>query len=210
MRNHQRRSQDAQSKEKSKAFMKSLVEATAPLQHVNIVRHIIPDDGTFPNNALLPLLVYQQAHRAGEKNAGDLIKELLETNSWTYSWEDGIYDYHHYHSTAHEVLVVTRGSARVQFGGPDGVTLPVETGDVIIIPAGVAHKSLDSTDDFTCIGAYPAGQEYDMNYGREGERPKADENINALPMPENDPIYGGDGPLVKNWFSERDQATGIL
>lgn len=33
--------------------MKSLVKATRPLQHINMLRHILTDDGTFPNNGLL-------------------------------------------------------------------------------------------------------------------------------------------------------------
>jgi uncharacterized protein YjlB len=182
--------------------MKSLVEATKPLQNVNIIRHIFSDDGIFPNNGLLPLLVYQKAFQIPLREESEMVKELLETNSWTNAWEDGIYDYHHYHSTAHEVLVVAEGSARVQFGGPQGVTLTLEAGDVIVIPAGVAHKRLDHTETFTCIGAYPTGQIYDMNYGKNEERERAERNIKNLPLPESDPVYGNDGPLIKNWDGE--------
>ncbi len=32
-----------------------------------------------------------------------------------------------------------------------------------------------------------------------GERPGADHNIAALPIPDNDPIYGADGPLRQIW-----------
>ena len=183
--------------------MKSLVDALQPIQKLNIVRHILTEDGDFPNNGLLPLMVYRQAIQIPEENEGDTIKEILETNSWTNSWVDGVYDYHHYHSTAHEILVILRGSCRVQFGGPNGITLALEKGDVVIIPAGVAHRKVDDSDGFTCLGAYPDGQQYDMNYGEAGERAKADENIRNVPQPENDPLYGNDGPLIKNWFSER-------
>lgn len=191
--------------------MKSLMEALQSIQNLNITRHILTEDGDFPNNALLPLLLYRQAIHLPE--GGDetgIIREILETNSWTNSWVNGIYDYHHYHSTAHEVLVITKGSARVQFGGPNGITLPVEKGDVIIIPAGVAHKRIGDADGFTCMGAYPEGQQYDMNYGRKGERPGAAANIKKVALPENDPLYGNDGPLIKNWFSAKDQASSVL
>jgi uncharacterized protein YjlB len=197
-------------KEKRKAHMKSLVEVTRPLQHLNIIRHMLPDDGTFPNNRLLPLLFYQKAFQVPEEESGSIIKELLESNSWTDAWEDGVYDYHHYHSTSHEVLVIHRGSARIQFGGPDGITLRVEPGDVVVIPAGVAHKKIDADKSFSCVGAYPAGQKYDMNYGKKGERPKADENLKNLPLPESDPVYGKDGPVIKNWLSVPDQDPSVL
>ena len=72
-------------------------------------------------------------------------------------------------------------------------------GDVIIIPAGVAHKNLGSSGDFRCVGAYPPGQDWDMNYGKAGERPAADENIANVPLPVADPVFGFEGPLMKNW-----------
>lgn len=189
--------------------MKSLSEAVQPIQRLNILRHILTEDGAFPNNGLLPLLLYREALYNGETDI-NTIKEILETNRWTNSWVDGIYDYHHYHSTAHEVLVALKGSARVQFGGPNGVTLTFEKGDVVIIPAGVSHKKVEEADGFRCLGAYPDGQEYDMNYGKPGERPTADENIKKVSLPENDPLFGNDGPLVKNWFGENEQRSSSL
>jgi uncharacterized protein YjlB len=190
--------------------MKSLVEAIQPIQNLNITRHIFTEEGQFPNNGLLPLLIYRKALHIPERQEGNVVQEILESNSWTNAWQDGIYDYHHYHSTAHEVLVISEASARVQFGGPNGMTFPLEKGDVVIIPAGVAHKKIDETEGFRCIGAYPAGQDYDMNYGKEGERPGTDENIKKVPLAESDPLYGVDGPLIKNWSGEINQSSSVL
>lgn len=189
--------------------MKSLTDITHPIQQINIIRNILTEDPPFPNNGLLPLLLYQQACHVEEDNA-DVIKELLETNGWSGFWINGIYNVHHFHSTTHEVLIALSGSARVQFGGPNGVALDFEKGDVAIIPAGVAHCKIDGTTGFSCMGAYPGGRSYDMNYGKPGERPRVDENIKKVPLPENDPLYGSDGPLIKNWLSERDQNTAVL
>jgi uncharacterized protein YjlB len=169
------------------------------IQRVNIIRHILKDDGTFPNNGLLPLMIYQRALQIPEHDAEKIITELFETNEWVNAWVDGVFDYHHYHSTAHEVLGVIRGSARILFGGPGGVALLVEQGDTIIIPAGVAHKAVDIYDDFTCIGAYPAGQDYDILTGKDGEHDKAVERIKTVELPLADPVYGTDGPLLTNW-----------
>lgn len=191
--------------------MRSLIDALQTIQKLNIARHLLSADGDYPNNGLLPLLHYPSVLNVDESNEGsETIKEILETNSWTNVWINGIYDYHHYHSTAHEVLVVMTGSARVQFGGPNGITLVLEKGDAVVIPAGVAHKKIEDADGFSCLGAYPEGQEHDLQYGKPGERPKTDENIKRVPLPENDPLYGNDGPLIKNWLSASDQTMSAL
>lgn len=190
--------------------MKSLVDLLQPIQKMNIIRHLVTEDGPFPNNGLLPLLVYQGAFQFGGENETETVEEILETNLWFSCWVDGIYDYHHYHSTAHEILVTLRGSCRVQFGGSNGITVTMDRGDVVIIPAGVAHRRIDDSPDFQCLGAYPEGQQYDMNYGKPDELGRALENIKKVPMPENDPLYGKDGPLLKNWLSQRDQHLTVL
>jgi uncharacterized protein YjlB len=179
--------------------MKSLEEIVAPVQQVNIGRHIITDNGQFPNNATLPLLTYTHAITMENKIDSKSVVDLLESNGWTNAWENGIYDYHHYHSITHEVLVIISGTVRVQFGGEEGIALEFTVGDVVIIPAGVAHKKLSDHSNFKCVGAYPDGRDYDVLKGNPGERPKADENIKSLPVPEADPIYGMSGPLFSNW-----------
>jgi uncharacterized protein YjlB len=120
-------------------------------------------------------------------------------SGWAGCWRNGIYSYHHYHSTAHEVLGVYRGSAKVQLGGEKGIIHEAEPGDVIIIPTGVVHKNLGSTSDFGVVGAYPDGQDWDMNYGKPGERPNADQSISSVPLPKSDPVFGASGPLLAKW-----------
>jgi uncharacterized protein YjlB len=87
----------------------------------------------------------------------------------------------------------------VQFGGATGITIELKRGDVFIIPAGVAHKNAGSSKDFKCVGAYPEGQDYDTNLGKEDERPGTDENIRTVPLPQLDPVYGVKGPLQDSW-----------
>ena len=180
---------------------RAIAGAPPPEQTVNepdVLAKRLRDDGVFPNSGL-PLLVYRGAVRLPEHDPAAAFEQLFAANGWEGSWRDGIYPYHHYHSTAHEVLGVYRGSARVQLGGERGVVQEVHPGDVIIIPAGVAHKNLGSTADFGVVGAYPEGQDWDMNYGRPGERPWADGNTARVPLPKADPVYGPDGPLTMHW-----------
>ena len=160
---------------------------------------VVPEDGVYPNNGVLPLLLYRRALNAELPDLAARVRKLYRENAWGRSWVNGIYDFHHYHSTAHEVLAVCGGRATVQFGGERGVTQEVSAGDVIVIPAGVAHKNLGSSADFTVVGGYPPGQDYDMQYGREGERPQADENIARVAHPHSDPLYGPQGPLPAHW-----------
>jgi uncharacterized protein YjlB len=96
------------------------------------------DDGSIPNNPTLPLLVYPQALAEPELDPSRC-RELLSENGWGGSWVDGVFPYHHYHSTSHEVLCVVGGSARIALGGPQGETIEVSAGDVVVIPAGVGH-----------------------------------------------------------------------
>jgi uncharacterized protein YjlB len=165
---------------------------------LNVLVQELKDDGIFPNSKY-PLLLYRKAVLVPEHDPAAIFEQLFASNGWGGSWRNGIYSYHHYHSTAHEVLGVYRGSAKVQLGGKSGVAQEVQAGDVIIIPAGVAHKNLGSTSDFGAVGAYPEGQDWDLNYGKPGERPKADRNIAAVSLPKMDPVYGVAGPMVEHW-----------
>jgi uncharacterized protein YjlB len=170
------------------------------VQSPETVVQTLRDDGTFPNNEQLPLVLYRGAIRGAEDDPAATIEQVFAANGWGNSWRNGIFPYHHYHSTAHEVLGVARGTAQVQLGGDsNGVTFEVQAGDVLILPAGVAHKNLGSSADFQVVGAYPAGQRWDMNYGKPGERPQADQQIAQVPRPETDPVYGQGGPPAEQW-----------
>jgi uncharacterized protein YjlB len=168
------------------------------LNEPNVVAERLKDDGTFPNSKL-PLLFYRDAVLMPEHDPAAVFEQLFAANGWHGSWRNGIYSYHHYHSTAHEVLGVFRGSAKVQLGGERGVVHEINAGDVIVIPAGVAHMNLGASSDFGVVGAYPSGQDWDMNYGKAGERPRADRNIERVALPQSDPVYGKSGPLMDKW-----------
>lgn len=161
----------------------------------------LQDDGTFPNS-VLPLLLYRDAIAAERPDPAAAFERRFGENRWGALWRNGIYSFHHFHSTAHEVLGIARGTARVQFGGDSGVTVDVGPGDVVVIPAGVAHKNLGSSGDLLVVGGYPRGQDWDMNRGRSGERPMVDENIAAVPLPQTDPVEGETGPLIEAWKAQ--------
>ena len=155
------------------------------------------DDGRIPNNRL-PLLVYPEAVARADASV-DAMEALLARNGWPPRWVASIFTYHHYHSSAHEVLGVASGRATVMMGGPSGAELDIAAGDVIVIPAGVGHKRLTSSSDFLVVGGYPPGQEWDLLRGDPNDRPVALDNIARVPLPQNDPAMGADGPLLSLW-----------
>jgi len=178
--------------------MKQYQSGVLPPQHTNVL--MLDDDGRFPNNEHLPVIIYEHSFQISNEDEGaDQIERIIQDNGWHHPWRNGIYDYHHFHSTAHEVLICYAGSARVQLGGPEGSEVSFKQGDVMVLPAGTAHKCLEGTADFKCIGAYPVDQMFDMCYGELEERSKNIENILKVPLPAADPIYGQDGPLMFHW-----------
>jgi uncharacterized protein YjlB len=169
----------------------------------DVTTYLLPDDGRIPNNPILPLLIYGGALRlsapAIAPDPARFCEKLYSANGWGGGWRNGIYSFHHYHSTAHEMLIIARGQAEVHFGGESGPRLSVVAGDAVIIPAGVGHKNMGSSGDMLVIGAYPPGQTWDLLRGDPGERPRALDNIARVPLPETDPIYGTEGPLLTHW-----------
>jgi len=103
------------------------------------------------------------------------------------------------------VMAVIKGSSTLQLGGENGIHLKIEKGDVILIPAGVAHRNLGKEKDVICVGGYPRGKDYDMNYGKPEERPAADERIAQATIPRFDPVTGKPDPLNMIWKKHADE-----
>src|SRR5918911_495101 len=123
-----------------------------------------PPGDKIPNNPRFSVLLYRgvEAARAG----ADSCRALFAQHGWRGSWVDGVFDFHHFHSTSHEVLGVVAGSATLELGGPQGRAFDVAAGDVLVLPAGTGHRRASAAGGFTVVGAYPAGQEdYDLLRG---------------------------------------------
>lgn len=148
-------------------------------------------------NSVLPVLIYPQV-LSGEDLEG-LARDVFRSNGWSGAWAAGIYGYHHFHSNAHEALAVVAGQATLILGGAEGTTVAVAAGDVLVLPAGTGHRRIRDSWDFWVVGAYPAGQEEYDEYLRKQLCANYRGRIDAVRLPECDPLYGGQGPLLKLW-----------
>jgi len=166
----------------------------------HILNFALKRNKNFPNNEL-PVIIYKKALELPlQKNkAADITQQIFLRNGWSNSWRNGIYDFHHYHSTTHECLGIAKGSANVILGGPNGKRIRLSQGDVIFIPAGVAHKCTAFAKDFLCVGAYPQGKDYDINTGTAEEYQKALSRIRKQPIPKHDPVFGKQGFMKVYW-----------
>ena len=145
--------------------------AVTPADAVEVRALHFADDGTVPNNPVLPMLLMRGAIAPGA--SPEAIAVRLEASGWGGTW--------------------------VWLAGVPLPPLPPErAGDVVVLPAGTGHRQLEASADFAVVGAYPPGQEaYETVRAEQPHDPTTLDRIAAVARPRTDPIYGADGPLMQ-------------
>jgi len=154
-------------------------------------------NGWVPNNERLPVLIYRGAIKPVPNHRVATFEDRFRENWWLPQSRNSIYDFHHYHSTAHEVMGFAIGEARIVLGGEGGHELSLRAGDVVVLPAGTGHCKTAASPDLMVVGAYP--QEMDWDICKAAPTAEMMERMRKLKVPNFDPVSGVEGPLPKLW-----------
>ena len=168
----------------------------SPLSSVSAPEELhLKPNGWMPNN-IFPVLLYRRAV-AVTPDLADVMERLFTQNGWPPQWRNGVFPFHHYHSTAHEVLGFAAGHAQIMLGGEKGTAITVQAGDIAVLPAGTGHCRISASDDFLVIGAYPPNEHWDIC--RTAATPEVLERMRSVAFPASDPVTGKTGALPRLW-----------
>jgi len=135
------------------------------------------------------VLIYRSVEGGEEEQIAEAFERRFAEHGWPPKSRDTIFDYHHYHSTAHEALGVARGRASLMLGGPGALIVSVKTGDALVLPVGTGHCLIEASEDFLVAGAYPEGQVWDIC--QDSPSKAALERIQTMEATKQDPVSGG-------------------
>lgn len=218
---------------------------------VQVKTYHLPPTSLIPNSPR-PLLHYPgffTVSPSTQDTTAAQVYDIFYKNGWQTQWifRYGSTQASHYHSDVHECMVVLSGSTTIQFGAADhednaedstrttndneeeGVKVQAHTGDVFVIPAGVAHKTFNTNpclpfslltpgdghnvsardkrqaiadiplSGFTMMGAYPK-EGGAWDFCTGGGHVGEYEKVWAVAKPERDPVLDQDEEgLVGRW-----------
>jgi len=134
-----------------------------------------------PNNEHLPVLLYRNVMHSQGDDAAAQFEQIFERNGWPAQWRNGVYDFHHYHSTAHEGARLRGRLSAADAGGPNGHEVTVHAGDIAVLPTGTGHCRLEESAEFLVVGRLSARSE--LGHLPQAPDAKATARMAALAFP---------------------------
>jgi uncharacterized protein YjlB len=180
----------------SVATTRSSLSAKESPQTATPEQLLLKPNGWMPNSSL-PVLLYRGA-LPSTADLASAMERIFTANGWPPQWRNGVYPFHHYHSTAHEVLGFATGHADLVLGGEGGEPLTVHSGDVLVLPTGTGHCRISASDDFLVIGAYPENEHWDIC--RTAPSLETLACLRKVRFPHSDPLTGSSGGIPKLWI----------
>jgi len=181
--------------------------SVTPWRSVNVSKYMIPAYESIPNSSIVKRPVYHYHGVFGQDvGAGEMEAYLRKQGVVEPAWRYTMFNNSHFHANTHEVLAIAQGSATCLFGGDDasvGTKVDVAQGDVVIVPAGIAHRLWRDHErenkPLLMVGAYPvfSGGHWDMHYGNASELKGVEAKIKEVAWFERDPIYGDEGAVLE-------------
>ncbi|PQE17398.1 cupin domain protein [Rutstroemia sp. NJR-2017a BVV2] len=190
---------------------------TKSKQSVHPESYYLPRPTRYVPNSPYPVLIYRSVLPLPCESS--TLRETFEPNDWMWGGVFAHFPNYHFHSVTHECFAVVKGSGTVLLGkgpldkGERGIEVDLRPGDVVVLPAGVAHYILDSDTDYSYYVVFgglsyvyvtniaKGSPHWDNNTcqaGKEETAMKADTARN-VPIPSSDPLFGKEGPLVQIW-----------
>ncbi|MGJ7032222.1 cupin domain-containing protein [Niabella hirudinis] len=150
-------------------------------------------------SSLLPLLVYRGFFDKEYGSCEGWLTKKFRSNKWFPAPALQAHDFTHYYANTHIVLGICAGEAKWQLGGRLGISTILEKGDVMVIPAGVALRCIESDADFKMVGACSVNVVPELRGNKPGNPNQADPIIANIAIPDNDPILGPGEGLLTIW-----------
>src|ERR1700754_4224032 len=95
-------------------------------------RLTLVENDDFPTRSRKDIIVYRNAADPDAADCAEQFEALFTENGWHLEWRGRISDTAHFHSHAHEVIAIVKGSTVLAFGGPKGKRIALDAGDAVM------------------------------------------------------------------------------
>jgi len=99
-------------------------------------RLTLVENDEFPAQSRKDIIVYRNAVDPDAADCAEQFEALFTENGWHLEWRGRISDTGHFHSRAHEIIAIVKGSTILALGGGKGKRVVLDVGDAVLILLG--------------------------------------------------------------------------